>query len=87
MTLLVVLAKPMPFSWNESGTCSMQTWDARYFSATTAAGTTPPNSVEAFPRPFTYISQVFLPYIQREGIHQETIRMLTESNPFRAFAR
>ena len=39
------------------------------------------------PRPFTYISQVFLPYIQREGIHQETIRMLTESNPFRAFAR
>jgi len=39
------------------------------------------------PRPFTYISEVFLPHLRASGVDQETIRQLTCANPFRAFAR
>jgi phosphotriesterase-related protein len=39
------------------------------------------------PRPFTYLSEVFLPRLRAEGVTEETIRQLTCVNPFRAFAR
>ncbi|MGD1992054.1 MAG: esterase [Anaerolineae bacterium] len=39
------------------------------------------------PRPFTYISEVFLPRLGAEGVGEETIRQVTCTNPFRAFAR
>ena len=39
------------------------------------------------PRPFTYISEVFLPKLRESGVDEATIRQLTVDNPFRAFAR
>lgn len=39
------------------------------------------------PRPFTYITEQFIPQLLREGIDEATIRQLTHDNPFRAFAR
>ena len=39
------------------------------------------------PRPFTYISERFLPKLQAAGVDEETICQLTHINPFRAFAR
>ena len=39
------------------------------------------------PRPFTYISETFLPKLADAGIDQETVRKMTVENPFRAFAR
>jgi phosphotriesterase-related protein len=39
------------------------------------------------PRPFTYISEVFLPKLRAESVDEITIRKLTRDNPFRAFAR
>lgn len=39
------------------------------------------------PRPFTYLSDVFLPRLRADGVGEETIRQLTYVNPFRAFAR
>ncbi|UCC62859.1 MAG: esterase [Anaerolineae bacterium] len=39
------------------------------------------------PRPFTYISQQFLPRLRSAGADEATIRRLTQDNPFRAFAR
>ncbi len=39
------------------------------------------------PRPFTYISEVFLPKLRAAGLEAETVRMLVENNPFRAFGR
>jgi phosphotriesterase-related protein len=39
------------------------------------------------PRPFTYLSEVFLPRLRADGVGEETIRQLTCINPFRAFAR
>jgi len=39
------------------------------------------------PRPFTYISEVFLPKLRESGVDEATIRQLTVENPFRAFAR
>jgi phosphotriesterase-related protein len=39
------------------------------------------------PRPFTYISESFLPTLRRAGLDEATIRKLTCANPFRAFAR
>jgi phosphotriesterase-related protein len=39
------------------------------------------------PKPFTYISEVFLPKLWAAGIDEETIARLTRVNPFRAFAR
>jgi phosphotriesterase-related protein len=39
------------------------------------------------PKPFTYISQHFLPKLRAAGLDDATIRMLMHDNPFRAFAR
>ena len=39
------------------------------------------------PKPYTYLSEVFLPKLGRAGSTAPTIAMLTRDNPFRAFAR
>jgi phosphotriesterase-related protein len=39
------------------------------------------------PRPFTYLSETFLPKLAAAGVDDATIRKLTCDNPFRAFAR
>ncbi|MCD6286043.1 MAG: esterase [Anaerolineae bacterium] len=39
------------------------------------------------PRPFTYISETFLPKLAASGVDAATIVQLTRDNPFRAFAR
>jgi len=39
------------------------------------------------PRPFTYVSEAFLPKLLEAGVDESTIRRLTWENPFRAFAR
>ena len=39
------------------------------------------------PKPFTYISETFLPKLQEAGVDDATIRQLTHDNPFRAFSR
>lgn len=39
------------------------------------------------PRPFTYLTEAFLPKLQSAGVPEETIHLLTIANPFRAFAR
>ena len=39
------------------------------------------------PKPYTYLSEVFLPKLAASGVDAKTIDMLTRENPFRAFAR
>lgn len=39
------------------------------------------------PQPYTYLSLAFLPKLRDAGVPEETIRRLTEENPFRAFSR
>jgi phosphotriesterase-related protein len=39
------------------------------------------------PKPFTYLSETFLPKLRQSGVDERTIRQLTQSNPFNAFAR
>ena len=39
------------------------------------------------PKPFTYLSDQFLPKLRAAGIDDATIEQLTHTNPFRAFAR
>lgn len=39
------------------------------------------------PRPYTYISERFLPKLRAAGVDEATIQQLTHTNPFRAFAR
>jgi phosphotriesterase-related protein len=39
------------------------------------------------PKPFTYLSEVFLPKLQAAGVDELTINQLTRVNPLRAFAR
>lgn len=39
------------------------------------------------PRPYTYISDHFLPKLRAAGLDEATIKQLTHTNPFRAFAR
>ena len=39
------------------------------------------------PRPFTYISEHFLPKLRAHGVDETTIQQLTCTNPFTAFAR
>jgi len=39
------------------------------------------------PRPYTYLSERFLPALQAAGIDETTIGQLTSANPFEAFAR
>jgi phosphotriesterase-related protein len=39
------------------------------------------------PKPYTYISEQFLPKLLTAGVNENTIHQLTTHNPFRAFAR
>jgi phosphotriesterase-related protein len=39
------------------------------------------------PKPFTYLSETFLPKLRQAGVDEPTLRQLTQSNPFNAFAR
>lgn len=39
------------------------------------------------PRPFTYISETFVPKLRARGVDEATIRQMTHVNPFNAFAR
>jgi phosphotriesterase-related protein len=39
------------------------------------------------PRPFTYLTQDFLPKLKASGVLEETVQKLVRENPFRAFAR
>lgn len=39
------------------------------------------------PRPYTYLSEAFLPALRSSGIDDATITQLTRTNPFEAFAR
>jgi phosphotriesterase-related protein len=39
------------------------------------------------PKPYTYLSEVFLPRLCAAGVDEATVRMLTVENPFRAYAR
>jgi phosphotriesterase-related protein len=39
------------------------------------------------PRPFTYLSNQFLPKLRSAGVDEATILQLTQANPYRAFAR
>jgi phosphotriesterase-related protein len=39
------------------------------------------------PKPFTYLSETFLPKLRQAGVDEQTIHQLTHLNPFRAFAR
>jgi phosphotriesterase-related protein len=39
------------------------------------------------PKPYTYLSEHFLPKLRGRGVGEATIKQLTCENPFRAFAR
>jgi phosphotriesterase-related protein len=39
------------------------------------------------PKPYTYLSEVFLPKLEASGVDRGTIDRITTDNPFRAFAR
>jgi phosphotriesterase-related protein len=39
------------------------------------------------PKPYTYLSEVFLPKLRSAGVDEATVRMLTVDKPFRAYAR
>jgi phosphotriesterase-related protein len=39
------------------------------------------------PKPFTYLSETFLPKLRQAGVDGPTLHQLTGTNPFRAFAR
>jgi phosphotriesterase-related protein len=39
------------------------------------------------PKPFTYLSETFLPKLRQADVDEPALRQLTQSNPFRAFAR
>ncbi len=39
------------------------------------------------PKPYTYLSEVFLPKLRASGVDEPTIRQLTHLNPYQAFAR
>lgn len=39
------------------------------------------------PQPYTYLVDKFLPKLSEAGVDQNTIHMLTQTNPFQAFAR
>jgi len=39
------------------------------------------------PKPYTYLTETFIPKLRAAGIDDDWIRMLTQSNPFNAFAR
>jgi phosphotriesterase-related protein len=39
------------------------------------------------PRPYTHLSEVFLPGLRAAGVSETTLTQLTHANPFEAFAR
>ena len=39
------------------------------------------------PKPFTYLVETFLPKLRAAGVDETTIRQLTQTNPFNAYAR
>ncbi len=39
------------------------------------------------PKPYTYLSETFLPKLRARGVDEATVRQLTQTNPFTAFAR
>jgi phosphotriesterase-related protein len=39
------------------------------------------------PKPFTYLTEEFLPKLRAAGVDEVTINRLTNVNPYRAFAR
>jgi len=39
------------------------------------------------PKPYTYLTEQFLPRLRADGVNEETIHQLTCVNPYRAFAR
>jgi len=39
------------------------------------------------PKPYTHLSEVFLPKLRAAGVNDATIVQLTHNNPFEAFAR
>jgi phosphotriesterase-related protein len=44
-----------------------------------------PNGGE--PKPYTYLSEIFLPKLRTAGVDEATLKQITVDNPFRAFAR
>lgn len=46
-----------------------------------------PGDPDYTPKPFTYLSEVFLPKLRAAGVDEALIRRITHENPFRAFAR
>ena len=38
-------------------------------------------------RPYTYLSDVMLPLLRKAGVEEQTLKMLTQDNPFDAFSR
>jgi phosphotriesterase-related protein len=48
---------------------------------------TPAEAGGGSPKPFTYISETFLPGLRAAGIGEEDIQRMTVTNPFNAFAR
>lgn len=47
----------------------------------------PAQSKGGEPKAYTYLVNEFLPKLHQAGVDQDTIRMLTQENPYRAFAR
>jgi phosphotriesterase-related protein len=39
------------------------------------------------PKPYTYLSNQFLPMLRAAGVDEDTLQRLTHANPYRAFAR
>ena len=48
---------------------------------------TPAEPGGGVPKPFTYLSEIFLPKLRAAGVSEDDIRRLTVNNPFRALAR
>lgn len=46
-----------------------------------------PADLDYVPKPFTYLTETFLPKLRAAGVDAATIRQITYDNPFRAFAR
>ena len=47
----------------------------------------PAQSGGGTPKPYTHLSEVFLPKLRAAGVDAATITQLTRHNPFAAFAR
>ena len=51
------------------------------------AGYDPAQPGGGTPKPYTHLSEVFLPRLRAAGVDEATIVQLTHDNPFEAFAR